>query len=735
MIKLFEVQKIYSTLSGGNHVLKDINLYFEKGEFVSIIGKSGCGKTTLLNLISCLDTPSSGQISIDDKLISKMTVEELDEFRNHRIGIIFQNYNLIGHLNVLENVMLALEINGKVEEKKEKAMDMLKRVGLEMHAHKLVSQLSGGQKQRVAIARALVGNPDIILADEPTGALDSKTSKEIMDLIKELCSDKLVILVTHNRKIAEEYSNRIIEMKDGRVISDTKPNDDRVKLDLNRKLIMNKMSAKGAIVYSFKSAIKNKGKTILLSVGLALGITLIALIDGIFNGARNKISDKYLLENNQILNVVDYQEDSLEKVKNMEGISEAYYSPSVINLAWIDGNIISGNNLYNTLSVPEDKPLNNEFTEAIEYGRMPENANEIALSYYQLISLGVRNESDQKNAENLLNKKIVVEFNHFSTNMEEIKEIVSYYKELASAYNENPNSTICIEFDYSKFIETNEFYTLDNKLISDIVGNAKYNEIKSYILEKGVIHDSYNIGYFTQHYSESSEKAFGNVKCLTIVGFFESGFGNINVTDAIKDIKYDNKTFKQFFIIIDYNSISNKVEIVNNLKQNGILAYDLDREVIESSTSEFVLGFLQFIFTAISAVTLLTGAVMLWLLIHVNITQRKREIGLLRSMGATRNDVKGIFVGEAAIIGVLACLISLVLVVLVTVFANWFIPNHAYQWFTKNFSILNGNKPFIINVKKLLIIFGVGILISIIAGLIPASRAGKKKPIESLRGE
>ena len=224
MLKLKDIKKDYKVASEYVHALKGVSLDFRKSEFVCILGPSGCGKTTLLNIIGGLDHYTSGDLVIQGKSTKDFTDRDWDVYRNHRIGFIFQSYNLIPHQTVLGNVEIALTIAGVGrEERKKRATQALERVGLGKELHKRPNQLSGGQCQRVAIARALVNNPDILLADEPTGALDSETSVQIMELIKEIAAERLVIMVTHNPELAERYASRLVRFKDGFMESDSNP--------------------------------------------------------------------------------------------------------------------------------------------------------------------------------------------------------------------------------------------------------------------------------------------------------------------------------------------------------------------------------------------------------------------------------------------------------------------------------------------------------------------------------
>ena len=224
MLEIKKIHKVYTTDNFKQTALDNVSLNFRESEFVSILGPSGSGKTTLLNIIGGLDKYTSGDLIINGVSTKKYNDRDWDTYRNHKIGFVFQSYNLISHQSVLSNVELALTLSGvSSSERKERAKEALKQVGLEKHINKRPNQLSGGQMQRVAIARSLINDPDIILADEPTGALDSETSKQIMDILKKISKDKLVIMVTHNPELAKEYSSRIIKLKDGKVIDDSNP--------------------------------------------------------------------------------------------------------------------------------------------------------------------------------------------------------------------------------------------------------------------------------------------------------------------------------------------------------------------------------------------------------------------------------------------------------------------------------------------------------------------------------
>lgn len=322
MLKLVNIKKDYKVANSRVPALKGVSLCFRENEFVGILGQSGCGKTTLLNIIGGLDHYTEGDLVIDGKSTKDFSDREWDVYRNHRIGFIFQSYNLIPHQTVLGNVELALTIAGvSREERVERAKQALERVGLGAEMNKRPNQLSGGQMQRVAIARALVNNPAILLADEPTGALDSKTSVEVMDLIREIAGERLVIMVTHNPELAEEYATRIVRLKDGEIESDSNPyseeeeEKDRLesktfqepaaeapaeetpaeevseepKAAKKRKKPRAKMGALTALALSFRNLLTKKGRTILTSIGGSIGIISVCLVLALSNGFNHYI--------------------------------------------------------------------------------------------------------------------------------------------------------------------------------------------------------------------------------------------------------------------------------------------------------------------------------------------------------------------------------------------------------------------------------------------------------------
>ena len=291
MLQLHHISKVYHTANQEFHALKDISIRFRENEFVSILGQSGSGKTTLLNIIGGLDQYTSGDLLIQGKSTKQFKDRDWDSYRNHTIGFVFQSYNLIGHQTALSNVEIAMTLSGVSKaERKKRAIEALERVGLKDHLYKKPSQMSGGQMQRIAIARALVNNPKVVLADEPTGALDSETSVQIMELLKDIAKERLVIMVTHNPELAKTYSTRIVQVLDGNILSDSNPyelTEEKTQGDI--QFTKTKMNFMTALALSFNNLLTKKGRTFLTAFAGSIGIIGIALILALSNGVSDYV--------------------------------------------------------------------------------------------------------------------------------------------------------------------------------------------------------------------------------------------------------------------------------------------------------------------------------------------------------------------------------------------------------------------------------------------------------------
>ncbi len=494
MLELKKVNKTYETDLFKQVALNNINLEFRENEFVSILGPSGSGKTTLLNIIGGLDKYTSGDLIINGTSTKEYTDRDWDSYRNHRVGFIFQSYNLIPHQTVLSNVELALTLSGvSKEERKKLATDALKKVGLEKHINKKPNQLSGGQMQRVAIARAIVADPEIILADEPTGALDTKTSNEVMKLIKNISKDKLVIMVTHNEELAKKYSERIIEIKDGVIINDSNPYHEEKKKKETLKTRKNKtkrtsMSLKTALSLSLNNLMTKKGRTILTALAGSIGIIGIALILSLSSGVNNyikKIEEETLtsypltIEETSI-DVTSFVSERREDILDKDNIKD-------------DNKIYSNNTIRDTFKLMSTKSTSNNlelFKKYIESDESNINDYVTTIDYEYNLNLNLY-KSDINNGIVKVNPNTVLENMGFN--------------------NSYMTSSFVFNDVFSKMFKNDE---INNKMYELISGEMpkSYNEVLLLVDENNRISDYvlYALGIKDQNELEEFYKKISN---------------------------------------------------------------------------------------------------------------------------------------------------------------------------------------------------------------------------------
>lgn len=582
MLELKNISKSYTTGNFTQQALKNINLKFRKNEFVAILGPSGSGKTTLLNIIGGLDRYDDGDLIINGKSTKKFKSRDWDSYRNNCIGFVFQNYNLITHISILENIEMGMTLSGKsAKKRKKKALEVLEKVGLKDHAHKKPNQLSGGQMQRVAIARALANDPDIILADEPTGALDSKTSIQIMDLIKEIAKDKLVIMVTHNSELADNYANRIVKFKDGELISDSNPikkNEKEERLYQIKKTSMNFITA---LKLSFNNIITKKGRTLITAFASSIGIIGIALILSLSNGFDIQI-DKFETETLSSLPIII----SKESVNLTEDTIVSMHEDSNNDGAYPEEEFVyTKDSIINTL-VHE-----NEFTE--EYLDYIENIDEskvAGISYTRITALNVLGIVD--------GKKTVIPTG-FSSGQ-------SYFFALPKKLNQNTDGVVEKNYDLLKGRlpeEKDELVLLvdsKNRIDKNLVPYLGLDQNIEKISFDAIIGKEFKLILNNDFY-----KSLGKYYTLNIN--FEEMYSNSNaVTLKIVGImrgKEDNKLIQSSSgigytenlvnYVIESNSNSNIVKLQKEVNYNVLTGELLDLETEEGlETKDNLLAYL-----------------------------------------------------------------------------------------------------------------------------------------------
>lgn len=761
MLKLININKSYVTGKFSQQALNNVNIKFRKNEFVAILGPSGSGKTTLLNIIGGLDKYDSGDLIINNKSTKKFHKTEWDAYRNNCIGFIFQNYNLINHISILDNVEMGMTLSGVPSSKrKKKALEVLEKVGLKEHAHKKPNQLSGGQMQRVAIARALANNPSIILADEPTGALDSTTSIQIMELIKEIAKDKLVIMVTHNAELANSYANRIIEFKDGKLINDSNPIKKENNRDEKYKIKKTAMSFLTALKLSFNNIRTKKGRTLLTSFASSIGIIGITIILALSNGFNIEINkfERDTLSSMPI--VISEQAIEMNKIKEEQDNKKEYINDQIIFSI-----------------VPKEEQMfhiNNINKEYIEYIEKIDNTLLSGVSYTRTTALNIiiKNQNGYKPFElnqtnfTVIPKKTtdenisIIEDNYdlligrFPTSKDELlltvdsknnvnKEILESLgldtKKAEFTFDEVLNTQLKLIFNDECYKEISSFFTVNtdyealynssNSLTLKVVGIARGKEDK-----KVLTSDKSLLSYTTDLVDYVIERN-GNSKI--VIAQKERDYNvltgeKINVSKATKDelISYLGGESVPMAIQLYPKNFNTKEKVLkyldayNNDKEekNQILYTDLG--ALFSNLSGSIMSAITIVLISFSGISLIVSSIMIGIITYISVLERTKEIGILRALGARAKDISRVFNAETAIIGLASGIIGILLGWLLTFPVNIIIENLT--------ELANVAK---LNSLHAIILVVISITLTMIGGAIPSKMASKKDPVEALRTE
>ena len=769
MLQIKNVKKSYITGTLIQHALKGVSLDFRKNEFVAILGPSGSGKTTLLNIIGGLDRYDEGDLVINNKSTKKFKDTEWDAYRNNCIGFIFQSYNLISHITVLENVEMGMTLSGvSAKKRRKKALEVLDRVGLKEHAHKKPNQLSGGQMQRVAIARALANDPDIILADEPTGALDSKTSVQIMELISEIAKDKLVIMVTHNPDLAKNYTTRIIELKDGELISDSNPIKEEEKNNKKFNIKKTAMNFRTALNLSFNNIKTKKGRTLLTAFASSIGIIGIALILALSNGfdiqidkfERNTLSSLPIIISEQSMELTEEKmaEINNDTTSDLESYSsEEYIYPTkpatetfmhtnlfdkdyIDYIEKIDNNLISGisytratalnvignvNGKYMQVptsmgvfvSIPRklDESSTNGVIEDnydILAGRIPENKNEIILvvDSKNRISTGILSyfnldASEEKiKFDDILNKELKLVLNN------------DYYKQVGDFYTLNTNYE---ELYNSENSETLKIVGIGrgregNMLVASGYGLGYTEDLVNYVIEKNKDSEivkkqndvDYNVLTGSKFAGDDAESEKNNMLSYL-------GADIIPLAISIYPKDFDSKDE-----IISYLDKYNE----SKSDEEKIIYTDMGQMI--SSLSGSIMSAITVVLIAFSSISLIVSSIMIGIITYISVLERTKEIGVLRALGARKKDIRRVFNAETFIIGICSGTLGIIIARILVIPANIIIKNLTDL---KDVAQLNP-------VHAILLIV-ISVLLTVIGGAIPARVASRKDPVESLRSE
>ncbi len=763
MLLVKEVSKVYEVGEFRQTALDNLSVAFRKNEFVSIVGPSGSGKTTLLNIIGGLDSYDTGDLVINNRSTKHFQDQEWDSYRNHNIGFVFQNYNLIHHLSVLENVEVGLTLSGlPKEERTKRALNVLEEVDLIDHINKLPNQLSGGQQQRVAIARALSNNPDIILADEPTGAIDSKTSKQIMELITKISKDKLVVMVTHDEKIAKEYSNRIITLCDGKIDSDSNPyigeNKEVEKLESNKTY----MTFKQAMKLSFNNLKTKRIRTLITAFAGSIGIIGIALVLSLANGLNKEIED---LEKSTLAEFpiqVDEVPIDVDAVRsghssNDEDIDEIYELYTSLPLIYP-----------RQISEPEPISINMMTEDYVDYVyQMNEDLYyEILVKRY--VRFKVIKEFDGQSVDLTMKKA------GFEPLLQQDSVFYENYDMLSGTYPENQNELLMIvdeynqvsqeilnalgldgsveSYDFNDFLgmsfevillddyyefdsetnryvvtDLNDLYDTEKGITITITGIARAKEDAIFtILGEGV---KYHIDLEKVYLDHASNSVVGNA-------FIDSNtdiFTGLPIDDATKEatlLKLGvDTTPRQIRIYpVDFEAkedVGNYLDAYNVDKsdEEKIIYTDL-ASVVTELTGDLING-VSYVLIAFSAISLVVSSIMIGIITYVSVLERTKEIGVLRSLGARKKDITRVFNAEVMIIGFISGVIGVLLAYLLTFPINLIIRNYVDEL----------SKIAVLPLYAVFALVFISVVLTLIAGFIPSRIASLKDPVEALRIE
>ena len=818
MLELQAITKDYRSGTECVHALRGVSLRFRDNEFVSILGPSGCGKTTLLNIIGGLDRYTAGDLLINGVSTKQYRDRDWDAYRNHTIGFVFQSYNLIPHQSVLANVELALTLSGvSRKERRARAIAVLEKVGLGDQLHKRPNQMSGGQMQRVAIARALINDPDILLADEPTGALDSETSVQVMEILKEVARDRLVIMVTHNPELAERYSTRIIRLLDGSVVDDTQPcTADEPQASRPARAGRTSMSFLTALSLSLHNLMTKKARTILIAFAGSIGIIGIALILSLSSGVQSLIDrmeretlssypltiQKNTVDFSSMMNMqadveqtTDEQDpDRLYSVSVMGSMMDMIQGSKTNNLAdfkaWLDSGESGMEELTTDITYTYSTPLTiyrtdnglqkvnpstlfsdlgvipadtsgtllgqsmqmdvwtqltgNEDLLKAQYdvvaGRLPEQYNEVVLlvnednriTDYTLYTLG------------LLDAQALQDAVEAAARGEDVSidtEVHSYsYDDILSLRFRLLTNTDCFVRQDGQWVDKSddEAYFLNVLNSSDeiaVVGILRPAEgATTGSGQSGVI--GYRADLMTHLLDKVTsaeivreQKADPTVDVFTGLPFEQEELKDAYTMEELQAYAAQLPAEAQQELMGYVSSMQAAgmddgiAEYNKSLPEDAQLAYtDYIGLMISSITT--IINAISYILIAFVAVSLVVSSIMIGIITYISVLERTREIGVLRSIGASRRDISRVFNAETLTIGFAAGAIGIGITLLLILPLNAIIHH---------LSGLSGVAALPAGAAVILV--AISMLLTFLAGLIPSRIAAKKDPVIALRSE
>lgn len=837
MLELNGIRKTYVTGATSVEALKGIDLKFRDSEFVSILGQSGCGKTTLLNIIGGLDKYTSGDLKINGRSTKDFKDRDWDAYRNNSIGFVFQSYNLIPHQTVLSNVELALTLSGVSKaERRQRATEALEKVGLKEQIHKKPNQMSGGQMQRVAIARALVNDPDILLADEPTGALDTQTSIQIMDLLKEISKDRLIIMVTHNPELATQYSTRIIRLLDGTITDDSNPyngEDDNITTKIDEDSLTDKKSGKTkkkktsmsfftALSLSLNNLMTKKTRTILTAFAGSIGIIGIALILSISNGIQNYIDSvqrdtlsSYPIQlQKESVDVSSMIENMMgNKDKNVDHDKDKIYSNNIMTdmvnsmVAEVNSNNLKAFKSYlenhkcdvdgyiSDIQYSYDVPLYIYSTDTsdgvtqLNPSSVMENMYGMSVSGDGMMSAGMQNTSVWSRLfdnRQMLDEQYDLIAGSWADNYNEVMLVVDENNEIDdyTLYSLGFKDPAEVKKIFKNVMAGNSYETEETQYTYDEVLDKKFKLVLPTDLYR--YNDTLGIWEDASHDDEYMTTVVNNAEEVKIAGIIRKNpdaasvsvssgvaytkdlmphiIDKVNETQIVKQQLADPE--KDVFTGMSFDNDKTSISTLENNKsllgiasednpsEIDIYAKDFDSkeklqdfiknyndEVTADGRDEDTISYTDYvgilmssvstIITAISsvliafvAISLIVSSIMIGIITYISVLERTKEIGVLRSIGASKKDVSRVFNAETLIEGFVSGAMGIIITLILCIPANAVIKN-----------VTDISNVAQLPVAGAVILVIISMLLTTIAGLIPAKMAAKKDPVVALRTE